>query len=308
MAGEAPGTRDEDAAHLSRRRFLSRIGALSLGAVVPAALGSPAAALLDDARSAASDDESGEMRALLRALARDTMGGLVALVVPGVDAYSLEQGVLGTDRRGGIHARAHEFLLEAVDNFYPVPERYAQAMAQAFATGVSDTPVPEDLRRVGPQEARTIDDALQEALHTEDAAPLSLVVALMMNYCATATDPSSASGPFLSPFANLSFDDKLEAWRFLEEDNAELAALVDEQLTEPSRGSMSGLLKFVAGALPEFAAFGSYGEWAVFDREQGIALERPIGWEISNYMPGRTTPADGWNEFKGYYRGRRSAD
>jgi hypothetical protein len=51
----------------------------------------------------------------------------------------------------------------------------------------------------------------------------------------------------------------------------------------------------------------SYGEWGVFDRKTGIAVKRPLGWDLTGYAPGRSTPADGWKELKGYYRGHRSA-
>lgn len=65
-------------------------------------------------------------------------------------------------------------------------------------------------------------------------------------------------------------------------------------------------MRFLAGTLLEFAAFASFAEFGVFDRERRVATKRPVEWELARYLPGRHTPVDGRDELKGYYRGRRS--
>jgi hypothetical protein len=44
----------------------------------------------------------------------------------------------------------------------------------------------------------------------------------------------------------------------------------------------------------------------VYDPATKTVSKRPVGWDLSSYMPGRTTPADGWDEFLGYFQGRQS--
>jgi hypothetical protein len=133
------------------------------------------------------------------------------------------------------------------------------------------------------------------------------VIALMLNFLATEVKPASVVGPIpTSPFANLSFADKARAFEALEAADSNLLATLDRNAPEPLRGSLSGLLKFVGGALQEFGAYLSYTEWGVYDPRTKTVSRRPVGWDLSNYMPGRTTPADGWDELIGYFEGRQS--
>lgn len=119
----------------------------------------------------------------------------------------------------------------------------------------------------------------------DDTVALSAGVATLLNAVALSVSPLASAGPFLSPFARLRFTDKAEVFRRLE------AADVGDAVAPQPFTAASGNLRFVAGALLEFAAFGSYAEIS------------PIGWELSAY-PG---VADGWDELKGYWGGRRSA-
>jgi hypothetical protein len=127
----------------------------------------------------------------------------------------------------------------------------------------------------------------------DSTVPLSAAVATFLNDLALQVNPLAAGGSFLSPFARLSFAEKGEAFRRME-----ALDLGDADLPEPFTSS-SGNLRFVAGALLEFAAFGSYSEWAVFDGE-GLRA-RPVGWELTGYEG----PGDGWDELLGYYQDRR---
>jgi hypothetical protein len=137
--------------------------------------------------------------------------------------------------------------------------------------------------------------------------PLSALVSLLLNFVATSVDPLAILGPFpASPFANLRAAQKAEVFRRLEGDYSELIELLDSAAPDPGKETLSGFVKFLAGTLLEFAAFTPFTEFGVFDRERRVATERPVGWELARYLPGRRTPVDGRDEFKGYYRGRRS--
>jgi hypothetical protein len=288
----------------SRRQFLWRTG--TLGAAASVALYpsiARAAGVLDPVINQIAAPA-------LKALARDTIAGLVAFEVPGSDKYSRAQGVTSS-RPGGIDARATDVFLIDLDSFLPFPDTYAHALAASFTTSVSEVPVPLDLlgplAHLGEKFAPQMDDALRSLTQSDAAVPLSLVIALMLNFLATQVKPGSVAGPIpTSPFANLSFDDKAKAFEALEATDSDLLATLDSNAPEPLKDSLSGLLKFVGGALQEFGAYLSYGEWGVFDPQTKTVSKRPVGWDLSNYMPGRTTPADGWDEFIGYFEGRQS--
>ena len=128
----------------------------------------------------------------------------------------------------------------------------------------------------------------------------------MLNQLAVMTDPTSVVGPFpASPFANLSFNEKIAAFRLFEEDVSSLVAIIDDNLTEPMRQTVSGLLKFLAGALLEFAAFGAYSEFGVFNKRTRALTGTPVGWRLSQYLAETGfQPVEGWNEFHGFYQGR----
>jgi hypothetical protein len=288
----------------SRRTFLWRTG--SLGAAATVAL-YPSIAKAAGVLDPVIDQIAGPA---LKMLARDTIAGLVAFEVPGSDKYSQAQGVTDT-RPGGIDARGDELFLIDLDDFLPVPDTYSHALAASFTTSVSEIPIPLDLlgplAKLGEQFAAQMDDALRSLTQSDAAVPLSLVIALTLNFLATQVNPASIAGPIpTSPFANLSFKDKAAAMEALEGTDSNLLATLDSNAPEPLKESLSGLLKFVGGALQEFGTYLSYGEWGVFDPATKTVSSRPVGWDLTNYMPGRTTPADGWDEFIGYFEGRQS--
>jgi hypothetical protein len=246
---------------------------------------------------------------VLQRLAGDTISGLVVFAVPGSDAYSRAQGVTSATP-GALEARAEQLVLDALDNFLPFPAQLTSPLAAALATGISDTlppaamlPLTSGLEEV----AARFDEALRIVLENDEAVPLSALVSLLLNFVATSVDPLAILGPFpASPFANLRAAQKAEVFRRLEGDYAELIELLDSAAPEPGKETLSGFVKFLAGTLLEFAAFTPFTEFGVFDRERLVATERPVGWELARYLPGRRTPVDGRDEFKGYYRGRRS--
>jgi hypothetical protein len=284
----------------TRRAFLARIGLLG-AALGTGGLLKPSAA----ATPPPLDALVALLRPLLAGLSRDTLNGLTTFVVPGRDRYSRAQG---TPRReaGALEAKATDFLIESLDNFVPFPQELARPVATALGTALSDLGIelPLDLGGILPIQVATLDDALRELLESDEAIPLSLVVALLLNLLATQVNPLAVSGLFLSPFARLSFAEKAAAFALLEGPDADLVQLLDTQLPEPLHESVSGVLRFVGGALLEFPAFGSYNEWAVFDSASRTLRATPVGWQLTGYGG----VSDGWDEFLGYYQGRTEVE
>jgi hypothetical protein len=285
----------------SRRKFLARIGVLGAvtgagGLLVPASSSAqllPLPGLLD------------ALRTVLAELARDTLNGLTTFVVPGPDPYSRAQGTPRVEA-GALDARATDFLIEALDNFVPFPQEMADPVAAALTTALSDLGVelPDSLLGLLPLPVETLDDALGELLANDETLPLSLVVALLLNLVATQVNPLAVSGAFLSPFARLSFAEKGAAFALLEGPDADLVAALDTQLPQPLRASVSGILRFVGGALLEFPAFASYNEWAVFDPARKRLRATPVGWRLTGY----DGVSDGWDDLIGYYQGRTEVE
>jgi hypothetical protein len=113
--------------------------------------------------------------------------------------------------------------------------------------------------------------------------PTSVAAAGLLNQIAAKVRPDTAAGPG-SPFARLSFGDKVAVFAALE---------TDPQLA-PYR-ALAGLLLFVPAAL-------TYSEYGVFDFSRRELTGWPVGWTISGY----TGVADGHDELKGYFEGRRA--
>ncbi|WP_163513324.1 twin-arginine translocation signal domain-containing protein [Fodinicola acaciae] len=291
---------------LSRRAFLARAGvlgaAVAAGAIVPTVTGLPFAA---GQTKAGLDPVIALLRPALQELARDTINGLTTFVVPGSDPYSQAQGV-STNGPGAIHARTPDFLMSALDNFVPLPNEYVRPVAAALATAVADDkiPLPGDLTRLLPLHLNTVDEALKKLLSTDETVPLSLVIAMTLNLVATQVNPASLHGVFVSPFARLSWAEKAQAMRMVEQTDADLVEALDVNLPQPLHQSLSGVLKFVGGALIEFSAYGSFTEYAVFDKQTKSLTAKPVGWTISRY----DGIAEGWDEFKGYYQGRTKVE
>jgi hypothetical protein len=119
--------------------------------------------------------------------------------------------------------------------------------------------------------------------------PASGGVATLLNDFALQVNPGASSGPFLSPFARLTFGEKAEVFKRFEADDSTSSALNE--------------LKFVSGILPGFVAFLAWSEAGVIDPDTRAPRTRPVGWQLSGYGG----PAEGHAELKGYYEGRRAA-
>ena len=282
---------------LDRRQFLARVGVLSatLGLFGPTALRTLPGA-------SAQVDPIGMV---LKELSRDTFSGLAAFCVPGADPYSVAQGV-HVAGEGAIDARTTDFLLHSADFFVPLPDGFARAVVSGLRSGSVDSgfPIPSEL--LGPvlDLARKVDDEIVSLLANDDTIPLSFVFAMTINFLATRVNPAAVNGAFLSPFARLTWAEKAAAWELFEQADPELVAAIDAGLPEPSTETVSGVLRFAGGALLEFGGFGTYGEFSTFDTATRKLTAEPVGHRISRYTPA----AAGWDDFKGYWKGRTEAD
>lgn len=286
-----------------RRAFLMRTGVI--GAAI-ALVDVPA--LVETRPAGAATPGLSDLAPIFDALSVDTMNGLVAFVVPGLDVYSIAQGASDLTP-GGVAAEGAAFMLNALDNFYPVPQEPLLLLVQALTTGINANLPALQVPLLLEGLADELDKALQLLLAGETTVPLSLLVALLLNFAATLVDPAAVNGAFLSPFSRLSFTQKTKAFQLLETEASDVAAAIDSNLTEPVRDSVSGLIEFLAGALLEFAAFGSFSEFGVFDASTRTLTATPVGWTLSNYLAlaPNNRPVEGWDEFKGYLGGETAA-
>lgn len=129
-----------------------------------------------------------------------------------------------------------------------------------------------------------ITDALIEVIDisTPFAPNFSATVAVILNNIALQVNPS-ASGPFPSVFARLSFNQKVTVFAIME-----------------------GLdsLKVLGGFLLAAVGFLAYSEAGVFDPATRTITGQPVGWTISDY----DGVAEGRDEFKGYFQNRRKVE
>ena len=118
-------------------------------------------------------------------------------------------------------------------------------------------------------------------------APGALGVALVMELFARSRYFwESYSGPYENGFANLRHPLKAQVLGDLDQN-----VLLD--------GSP---LAYAFGTLITLAAFGSYGEIAVWDPATRRLTGRPVGWDLAQY----DGVSDGWPELRGYWKGRTS--
>lgn len=110
----------------------------------------------------------------------------------------------------------------------------------------------------------------------------SAAVAGILNQTALGVNPAPV-GPFDSPFANLSFNEKVVVFQYLD---------------------ATASVKPLATNLIAFAAYICYSEASVLDRATHTITGQPIGWSLSHYE-GAT---DGFDEFLGYFENRRRAN
>jgi hypothetical protein len=181
---------------------------------------------------------------------------------------------------------------------FPGDDPYSRAQGEhaagpgAVAAGAADA-LTEDLDRYLPQP-----DTVQP---NDRTVPLSGAVANLLNVVALSVNPAATGGSFPSPFARLSFAEKAGVFRRLEEESD----LPDDRLPQPFTQA-SGNLAFLVGVLLPYVGLLAGSERHVFDPATRSLTGRPVSWQISGYQP--RGPVEGWDEHRGYYRGRRQAD
>jgi hypothetical protein len=220
---------------------------------------------------------TGELISRRSLMARGALAGLAAALaqLPGLLG---EKGLIGTAL-----AQSSDLTTDTLNGFLafiaPGNDSYSQHQGQS-------TSVP------GGVGSNTVDTFILDLDHFVPAAalgahgltlPASSAVATVLNAHASTVDPTALT-PFMSPFSNLSFANKAEVFKRLE---SEL-------------GSSGTEFAFVAGILPGFATFVTFSEAGAFNPASRTLTGRPVGWQLENY----TGPADGWNEFRGYYQKR----
>jgi hypothetical protein len=286
---------------IDRRTLLARAAAVGLTAVAAPPLvragGGLIAPGVAGARAAAA-------RVALPAtldIVVDTFSGVAAFVVPGDDEFSRQQGVAPPEP-GGVAAETPAFLAETLNVFLPAPD-VAAFLIEALELRLAAVPLPDGLHGAS---------WLEAVLEHDGTVPLAPLIAGVLNLLAVEVDPASAAGPFLTPFARLSFANKARVWEEFEVNLPQLftfgapgSLLPTLSLLLPLLGTLGSLLRFASGALLELAAFGSYTEHAVFDSSTGELTGRPVGWDRAACQP--DGPVEGWDEFC-YYQDRTQAD
>ena len=109
------------------------------------------------------------------------------------------------------------------------------------------------------------------------------LVAFILNNVGQAVNPA-ATGPFDSHFANLSFGEKAAVFAVMES------------------GQAGAELIPLGGALPWLTGFIAYSEAGLLAPDFCTLSGVPVGWANSGY----TGPADGHDDFQGYFEGRTS--
>jgi hypothetical protein len=211
-------------------------------------------------------------------------GGAVGLAaffaqLPGVlaakgwleDAYA-QSGDVVVETLSGLVA----FILPGDD-----PYSEAQGTKTDEPGGIAAGTVPVFIRNLDAFVPVAIPGAGTETL------PASGGVAMLLNRYALEVNAAAGEADAISPFARLTFEEKAEVMRLLEAD-----PLWDD--TE---------FKFVSGILPGFVGFLAWSEAGVIDSDTRKPKSRPVGWRLSKF----DGPAEGHPEFRGYYRGHRSA-
>ena len=288
---------------MNRRRLLQAFGAMCAAAAIPreswalptGADGAGAPALVTLAQI------DGE--ACVDLATFETFSAVAAFVVPGDDPFSVQQGVT-TPEPGGVEAGAPQFLSLALNQVLMDPT-LIDLIWDRYGPDLEALPIPEGLTACAPTGS---------AIEQEGTVPLAPVVMLLINLLAVQAFPGSVAGPFTVPFARLSWAEKAEVWRrfealpdgFRPPDAPFELPIVSDVIS--LLDSLAGIIDYASGAVLELCGLFTYAELLAFDREARILTHRPLGWELSNYLPGLLWPPDGWDEFLGYYQGRRSVD
>jgi len=237
-----------------------------------------------------------EIVAALGDLTRDTFNGWTVFVAPGPDAYSVAQGVADW-QPGAMEAQAPDYVMLGIDFSLRPPHPLARPIAAALGPALGDVPLPL------PSRTLPLDRALAVLLGSDEVIPLSLAVALLLNFLATQVSAESVDGRFLSPFARLTFAEKARVLERLEDPAPELVARIAAETPEAIRPVIAGQLAYVGGVLFVLPAIATYIDWLAFDRRTKTMLKPPTSWWLTGFQP--DGPVEGWDDHQGYYQDRQ---
>jgi hypothetical protein len=238
-----------------------------------------------------------EIVAALGELTRDTFNGSAVFVAPGPDAYSVAQGVADW-QPGAMEAQAPDYIMLGIDFSLRPPHPLARPIATSLGLALGEVELPL------PSGAVPLDRALAVLLDSDEVIPLSLAIALLVNFLAMQVSPASARGSFLAPFARLTFAEKAGVLERLEDPAPELVARIAAQTPEPLRPAIAGQLAYVGGMLFVLPAIATYIDWLAFDRQTKTMLKHPTSWLLAGFQP--DGPVEGWDDHQGYYQDRQS--
>jgi hypothetical protein len=240
-----------------------------------------------------------EIVAALGDLTRDTFNGWTVFVAPGPDAYSVAQGVADW-QPGAMEAQAPDYVMLGIDFSLRPPHPLARPIAVALGPALGDVQLPLAAGAV------PLDWALAVLIESDEMIPLSLAIALLLNFLATQVSAESVDGRFLSPFARLTFAEKAGVLERLEDPAPELVARIAAETPEAIRPAIAGQLAYVGGALFVLPAIATYIDWLAFDRQTKTMLKPPTSWRLASFQP--DGPVEGWDDHQGYYQDRQKME
>lgn len=284
---------------VNRRAFLAR--ASLFGAFVSAGSMLPVSTTGVGRASAQESTQGSAVLDAVEGFSLDTMRGLCVMVMPGPDEWSAQQGTPRNDP-GPIEVGGGEFVKDLFDNYLGAGDQLARPLALGLGEAISDLGVPTaPFLGLSRDDGRRIDEVL--GYEYDDAVlPLSLPVALLINFGALLAVPGSVVGPLGSPFSRLSIGDKCRVLEAIEGPVPQIVNVIDRALPTPLRDSASGFLRFAGGILLDGAAFSVYSEMNNYNPATGVVSPRPPGWELTGFRPDGLV--DGHDELIGYYQSR----
>lgn len=291
-----------------RRRLLVGSGVVgAAAAVAPGLLWSTSA----KAMHGGGVEWTGEqLRSALESLRNDTFFAMSAFAVPGNDPYSQVQGVT-TAYPGGVGTRADLYISGGTDMLVPMPPEFTQQMLTAIGAYLQFCPmeIPDDAAASLGENGEWLLEHLDYRLgsYLEQGVANSVLVSLLMNLAATLQNREATSGPFVAPFANLTWEDKARVLDELDGDRSWLKTAVTWGVQDNDyRRAVPGVIQSFIAFILRLGGFSAYNEFAVFNPADNTIVQRPLGWVLSQYQPSAPPVADGWDDFIGYYQGRRS--
>ncbi len=296
---------EEESSHFKQRRdFLTRSGIVGAVAAI-----SPM--LLTSSNAQAGWISNSIIKQVLDAVTLDTFKGVTSFVVPGNDWHSITQGE-ATWAVGGLAADTEDYLLENLDNYLPWPKDIGNSILSALGGALSNSAgsIPFSLAiLLKPVEViilNAIDKKIDDLIGDSEVIPLGHVFSLILNITATMVNPLTINGGHISPFARLKFDEKVEVFKRLETGEPSIRDLIGGSLTAQENAFLPDLMSTFIRSLLQLTAFGSLSEWHALDQTTKTLTERPVGWDLTGYLP--NGPVEGHDDFIGYYQGRTQID